>query len=191
MKLIQKARFGAFVPILLILFFGVVGCKNTDDGRYSYKAIEGEKVKFVDGDDRVPPMPKSGLNDETLAGVDSDGDGVRDDVEIWINENSEIRAIRLSLKEIARNLSLGMVNHTDRDLTYKYNLRIGEARACMLKVYGSNYRIGHAQIDSVYEEVVNTSLRTKAYLKMDMSLSGRAFPLNTDNPCEVMGITHE
>lgn len=188
MKLIQKARFGAFLPILFILFFGVVGCKSTDDGRYSYRVIEGEKVKFVDGDDLVPPMPDSDLNDESLAGVDSDGDGVRDDVENWINENGENTAIRISLKIIARNLSLAIVNHKEERLVIEYTKKITQGEDCISELLGLDFMEANKLKETIYSEIVNTRMREKAYVFMDRSLSGQAFGLNFENACEVIGV---
>ena len=34
----------------------------------------------------LPPMPDTTTNNATVAGVDSNGDGIRDDVEIWISQ---------------------------------------------------------------------------------------------------------
>lgn len=177
--------------IVIILFLVVVGCKNTDDGRYSYKDIDGKEIKFVDGDDLVPPMPDSELNDKTLAGVDSDGDGVRDDVEIWINMEGEKKGIRLALKEAARNLNLAIVNYRDRDQTYKYVLKKNLATGCLADLFGINYRMSFDLVEDLYEEIVNSDERSKAYLKMNEGLSGRAFPINTSTSCEKIGVDHE
>jgi hypothetical protein len=46
-----------------------------------------------------PDFPKYIENIKTLEGVDSNHDGVRDDVEIWINRTSEDESIRLGLKD--------------------------------------------------------------------------------------------
>ncbi len=50
-----------------------------------------------------PPMPDNQLNDATLLGIDSNHDGIRDDVEIWINRNIEDKNLRLIFKQMARN----------------------------------------------------------------------------------------
>lgn len=177
--------------ITVLLFLALVGCKDTNDGRYSYKIIDGKKQKFVDGDDLVPPMPDSDLNDETLAGVDSDGDGIRDDVEIWINEEADIASGRVALKMIAKNLSLAIVNYENSVKTNNLMQEKNKASNCMFKIYMNDHEREYWLIDSVYERVVNNNERTRAYLKMDKSLSGSAFHINTTNPCEEAGIRYE
>lgn len=47
-----------------------------------------------------PDFPDEKLNNDTLEGVDSNKDGVRDDVEIWINRVAEDEYVRLSLKHL-------------------------------------------------------------------------------------------
>lgn len=174
-----------------ILFVGFSSCKDTDDGRYSFETVDGKKVRFVDGDDLVPPMPDGRLNGETLTGVDSDGDGVRDDVEIWINENGESTAIRISLKVIARNLLLSIVNYQNQSLAVEYTTRMGEGVSCLVDLYGLEYRQAIKVKNALYREIVNSRMREKAYLAMDQSLSGEAFGYDLGNACEVIGVSNE
>lgn len=52
-----------------------------------------------------PDFPDEKLNNETLEGVDSNNDGVRDDVEIWINRVAEDEYVRITLKDYAEKSS--------------------------------------------------------------------------------------
>lgn len=47
-----------------------------------------------------PNFPDDKENSKTLEGVDSNHDGVRDDIEIWINRTAEDQYVRLSLKHL-------------------------------------------------------------------------------------------
>ena len=47
-----------------------------------------------------PDFPDEKENNKTLEGVDSNNDGVRDDIEIWINRTAEDEYVRLSLKHL-------------------------------------------------------------------------------------------
>lgn len=49
-----------------------------------------------------PDFPDQKLNDSTIAGIDSNKDGVRDDVEIWINRIAEDEFVRWSMKDYYR-----------------------------------------------------------------------------------------
>lgn len=54
----------------------------------------------IDDGDVIPPSPPM-WEYFTINGVDSDNDGVRDDVELWINENYDDANIRRALKSLA------------------------------------------------------------------------------------------
>ncbi len=49
-----------------------------------------------------PDFPDEKENNKTLEGVDSNQDGVRDDIEIWINRTAEDADLRAALKEMYR-----------------------------------------------------------------------------------------
>ena len=49
-----------------------------------------------------PDFPDEKENNKTLEGVDSNNDGVRDDIEIWINRTAEDEYVRWSMKDYYR-----------------------------------------------------------------------------------------
>lgn len=75
--------------LLLLIIFLVAACNK-------YKAGD-----VIDNNDVVPPSP-SILSYFTVEGADDDLDGVRDDIEIWINEEFDDPNIRMALKQEAR-----------------------------------------------------------------------------------------
>ena len=81
--------------------------------------------------DLLPPDPGE-QNDQTLAGIDSDNDGVRDDVERYIASLSLDENITQALKEFSRINQDGILNAAVREdsiqstydkLSYEYCLR--------------------------------------------------------------------
>ncbi len=73
-----------------------------DRARQAFAQSNSKEPKIFDGFVE-PLMPDNELNDATLLGVDSNHDGIRDDVEIWINRNFENKNLRLIFKQMARN----------------------------------------------------------------------------------------
>lgn len=67
---------------------------------------QNKESSYVD-DDLVPPKP-SLVSYFTVLGEDADKDGVRDDIEIWINENVSDPNLKRALKFRAKNLGLFM-----------------------------------------------------------------------------------
>jgi len=56
-----------------------------DDSKDTTTPKATQEVVVINGH-TLPPMPDKTLNDSTLLGIDSNNNGVRDDVEIWIYE---------------------------------------------------------------------------------------------------------
>ena len=56
-----------------------------DDSKDTPTPTTTQKTVVINGH-TLPPMPDKTLNDSTLLGIDSNNNGVRDDVEIWIYE---------------------------------------------------------------------------------------------------------
>ncbi|MBI2521193.1 MAG: hypothetical protein HYV97_12270 [Bdellovibrio sp.] len=85
-------------------FFKYHSLKIDEVKGYSEEEKDYSKVatgkRIFDGDPE-PVWPGS-KNHDTLEGIDSDNDGIRDDVEIWINEEHKDRNSRLALKQYAK-----------------------------------------------------------------------------------------
>lgn len=73
---------------------------------------EEYKKTYIDGDDLIPPEP-SWVYYFTMHGNDSDDDGVRDDVELWINEKMVDRNLRVASKKIAQTYGEMLKNTYD------------------------------------------------------------------------------
>ena len=78
----------------------------------------GKANPFFDGVVE-PDLPDEKENDKTLEGMDSNHDGVRDDIEIWINRTADDEYVRKSLKlkykyklKLFSNIERGVEPHT-------------------------------------------------------------------------------
>ena len=89
------------------------------------------KVNEIDGD-FIPPMPDVELNNSTLLGIDSDNDGVRDDVELWINDNTSTVGVRRALKQLAKYGQKILVNIDNENLIKEFSKKNQEAVSCLI-----------------------------------------------------------
>ena len=64
------------VGILLVFTFSLAGEKE-----------EVKQTEFMTGLDKAPPMPDEDENNKTILGIDTNKNGIRDDVEVYIHEN--------------------------------------------------------------------------------------------------------
>ncbi len=95
------------------------------------KIINLEVIRTQIDGDLIPPIPNKEINDSTIAGIDSDNDGVRDDVELWINnkfENSEKQ--RKAFKEIAKVRAVALEVSSDKLASIEQSRRLEEALVC-------------------------------------------------------------
>jgi hypothetical protein len=88
--------------VFLLFFF--VACND-------YEKIMGPALKakmedkntnpMFDGEVE-PPMPNPKDNDKTLLGIDTNNNGIRDDIDIWINRTGKTYNERMALRQLAR-----------------------------------------------------------------------------------------
>ena len=136
----------------------------------------------------LPPEPDKVLNDSTLFGIDSNNNGVRDDVERWIyhtyrdkhpiHVDIAMQAARaykkvLEMPEKAKEIHDEVSAHVDCELYYRYcvdDVNINEKRLVA----------EDEEIDSKYfrkKVYFNTQKRINAFLKYDKLLSGDSYTL--------------
>ncbi len=148
--------------------------------------IKVNVYKEVNGH-RLPPEPDKTLNDSTLLGIDSNDNGVRDDVEIWIYETYKDkhpihidiamqagRAYKLVLKTPEKALEI----HDEVNKAvycqgyYKYSA----------KHYNEPILIQKNAIDEYFRSAIyfNTQERMDTYIEYDTLLSGGVYTLPKD-----------
>ena len=99
MKITMQATANIKFILGIIMMMTIYGCS------------EPEKLRVVDGDPEPPAPSLIGLHYFTIEGIDSDNDGVRDDVERWINNYSDNTEMRKAMKVYARYAQLSLINH--------------------------------------------------------------------------------
>lgn len=110
----------------------------------------------------------------TLEGIDSDGDGVRDDVQRFIALNySDSEKTRAALTQYAREQLQALLDAESKEVSYNHALEIGLAIECLFYIHGENAPDIRKKVKA---EILNTSTRTEAFLTYDFQLNGRIFP---------------
>ena len=65
------------------------------------KQQEHPEIKIFDGEVE-PPMPNREENDKTCLGIDTNNNGIRDDIDIWINRTALDYNERMAMRQYAR-----------------------------------------------------------------------------------------
>jgi hypothetical protein len=122
---------------------------------------------------RMPPMPDTKANNATLAGVETTGTGIRDDVFIWIYSNYSSSKRFAPLTKMAKALQEVVVTPpktTDDAGKLKKSL---EDALLMLKGVPGLEASEVEKMDWVlYEKTVNTPERMKSYLQYNLLQAG-------------------
>ncbi|MPV85233.1 hypothetical protein [Ostreibacterium oceani] len=135
------------------------------------------------------PQPKAlaqplQAGEETLAGIDSDGDGVRDDVQIAIynrypNDEEKRNALTLMAIDIQKVVVLGAEG--DENKIFSHGLD-DKPIQCLDETFGDD---GYNELGFIQIIVLNTPERFNASLDFDFALDGSFFTAkNYENPCE-------
>ena len=103
---------------------------NTSCLDYSRNMVDGKLE---------PPEPGFFENDKTIGGIDSNNDGVRDDIERWINREfpgEENYNKRMAWKQRAKSIRDVHLKATTREEAIKYLYLWNDAGVCSTYVYG-------------------------------------------------------
>ena len=114
----------------------------------------------------------------TLEGVDNDGDGLRDDIQIYIAETyAHSEKLRRVIADMAIAQQDFILSAGDLEKTLDARERRSRAIACLWYIDPDNaYKI-HKQFKP---RLLNTEARTRAYIQADGQLSGMVFGLPGD-----------
>ena len=132
---------------------------------YEREMSKAEKARqdIVDGY-KTPPMPDRDLNDRDALGIDSNNNGVRDDVEIWINYAGKNYNERMALRQLAADLQYeakvfsGDINA--RIVSHVMSV-VNTSEMCLLHVFG--FEKGKLIIRLLNNIFKNTDLRIKVF----------------------------
>jgi len=139
-------------------------------------------IKIINGH-TLPPMPDKTLNDSTLLGIDSNSNGVRDDVEryLLIKYKDHHKIVSEIALQSGRAFQIVLEHPENARETIKV---WNAAKSCNryfkddADYYGDEILVNHKIVDYVFKELqLNTKERVSAYLEYNHNLSGGVYKL--------------
>lgn len=108
---------------------------------------------------------------KTLGGIDSDSDGVRDDIQRWINEEYLGKeSTKKALKQMVVSMNKSLESSNDKSLSNQHSHDIGYAIGCLAWIDRNNFN----EIESrIRKNFYNTSLRIKTKMEVDSNFHGQ------------------
>ncbi|PTO97148.1 hypothetical protein CWO08_05340 [Vibrio sp. 10N.286.48.B8] len=123
----------------------------------------------------------------TLVGVDNDDNGIRDDIERYIDINylelDQKQAVEQYVKALQQTL---IIDLTDINAVKSANRKLSEADHCIYSRFdGSNNSKQPAQVSQELESITtNTKERLLAYLAFSRALNGTSWSIPKGDTCE-------
>jgi hypothetical protein len=145
-------------------------------GFYQLLVKVKDHAMFVVDSSLQVPMPDPKLNDKTVAGIDSDGDGIRDDIQRWINEKyTDKPRTKLAVKQLAMGIQLGLVSASDKAQSIIASKKFSNDLMCLI------YVVGDEQIDDIRiqlrSKILNTKARHYAEIQTNANFSGQSITI--------------
>jgi hypothetical protein len=157
-------RYPAAYALLLALALGLSSCVREAD-----VPTEPNPVPVL-------PQDPGSAGKLTIEGVDSDGDGLRDDVQIHICTTYTQTATRAASIQLATAFQCLLVTGTEKPAARTAAASMNRAIDCLYSLDGENF--GNT-VENVEGSVVNTEARTRAYAKAGSFLSGGTYSVST------------
>lgn len=153
------------------LFVKVRDRKNKE---HDYKNKYKDHAMFVVDSSLQVPVPDPKLNDKTVAGVDSDGDGIRDDIQRWINEEYASQPkVKMAMREIAMGRQLDLLSVSNKEQSIISGKKYLNDRTCLKYILGIDERSRLTR--ELETKLLNTKDRLYADIKANANFSGQAW----------------
>ena len=155
------------------LFVKVKDRKNKD---HEYKNKYKDHVMFVVDSSLQVPAPNPKTNDKTVAGVDSDGDGIRDDIQRWINETYSTQPkIKMAMNQVAMGKQLSLMNVGNKEQSIIASKKSLDSNSCAYVILGLDE--GAKAIRVLKAKLLNTKDRLYTEIKANANFSGQSWDL--------------
>jgi len=149
--------------------------KNNSEKIYSSAFHDFVRFAIDDSLEVAGPDPK--INNATLAGVDSDNNGIRDDIQRFINQTYPDENIKLALKQAANTWQNFFTDVTNEDNAKYYTDKHAEDLRCLLSKT-PQWAEYSRQIETLS---LNSEMRIKKNLEREKLIHGHTTPASIIN----------
>lgn len=165
---------------IAFLVISIRCCTNGGDSNTTnHPATVGEALRTSDKNGTFPSLNR----DNTVAGPDMDNNGVRDDIDAFINSLPDTLSQKAALRQISSAIRNAMLfDTTDQNALVAASNKISNGSACIHSTYdSSNASSRNLEIEKL---TVNTKVRFIAYERFSRSIRGTSFVLPEGNGCD-------
>jgi hypothetical protein len=133
--------------------------------------------------DEIPKLDRT----DTIAGIDENGNGIRDDIENYINANYPNEGHRKAVLQFAKTMQDKLlVDVSDMIAVKQVSIKSSRDMHCIFLRFDATKGDENPSIawEKIRSMTTNTKVRLRAYLDFNKALEGMAFSLPTGDTCE-------
>jgi len=157
-----------------------VKVKDKKNKEHNYKNKYKDHAMFVIDKSVNVPMPDPNKNNATVAGIDSDTDGIRDDIQIWINEEFSTKPqVKMAMRQLAMSRQLDLTNVENKEKSVAAGKKYLDDLTCLRVIVGVDQKSKLS--DDLNKKLLNTKDRLYADIKANANFSGQAWELPSTN----------
>ena len=166
----MNKRYLATQAVGATLILALSGCGGGSDASPATPSTPTSLANAILQAEATGAVPK--LNhDNTVLGPDVNGNGIRDDIDLYIAAQPDTPAQKAALSQLAVALQASMaVDTTNRNALLAVSTKIGKGMDCLYGVY--NDTMAGPRSDDIEKITVDTMTRLHAYEKYNTAMSG-------------------
>jgi len=152
----------------------LVRIKDKEKKEHFFKTKFKDHAMFIIDQVQEVPMPDPKINNATISGIDSDDDGIRDDVQRWINEefNSNPK-LKAAMRQVAMARQLDLLSINEKEKSILTGKKFLDSRTCLKFIIGINERMKLSR--DLESKILNTKDRIYADTKANANFSGQVW----------------
>ena len=141
-----------------------------------------EKLAALEAEKKLPKLDRN----YELAGVDEDNNGIRDDIDAYIQENYSDPKQSAAAAQFARSMqSIILADPEDMDQVRAARRASTRATYCLYRTFDLKIGVQPGNVSSTIEAMTtNTKQRIKAYFRFHKSLDGTSWGSPEGDTCE-------
>lgn len=153
--------------------------KDKNLKEHFYKTQHKNHVQFTIENQFKILTPDSELNSKNIQGIDSDYDGIRDDIQIWINTTFSANPnLKMAMLQLATARQLNILNVKNKERSILSSHKYLDSLLCLSLIIGIDKK---SQLNRELEsKLLNTKDRLYADIKSNANFSGESYDLPRD-----------
>ena len=140
----------------------------------------GEAIKLAEKRGDIPTLN----HDSTLLGPDVDGNGVRDDIDAYVDGLAISTLQKAALKQSHRAIAASLVvDKLNRNAVLEVASKISDSNGCLYEKFDP--MSAHQMVMQSEKFTVNTKARYLAYAAYNQALAGSVVAIKNKSTCEI------